>query len=73
MEKYGMLVDGKLLKSESQLEGYKPIVYAPIPLFDQLTQYVVQTDPIDNGDHIFVGVEVKDMQLDEEMMPDGPI
>lgn len=40
----------------------KPIVYAEIPVYDQLTQYVVQLDPVDMGDHIFVGVEVRDIE-----------
>jgi len=36
----------------------KPYIYAPIPEFDQLTQYVSQMVPVDMGDHYFVGVEV---------------
>jgi hypothetical protein len=36
-----------------------PIIYAPIPEFDQLTQYVVQIDPVNMGDHYFVGVEIR--------------
>lgn len=36
----------------------KPYIYAPIPEFDQYTQYVSQMVPVDMGDHYFVGVEV---------------
>lgn len=36
----------------------KPYVYAPIPVFDQFTQYVAQMVPVDMGDHYFVGIEV---------------
>jgi hypothetical protein len=49
----------------------KPIVYAEIPEFDQLTQAVYQTEPIDMGDYIYIGVEVRDLPQEEpseEMM-----
>ena len=36
----------------------KPMVYSPIPDFDQLSQYVSQMTPVDMGDYIFVGVEI---------------
>lgn len=39
----------------------KPIIYAPIPEFDQLTQAVFQTAPVDMGSHIYIGVEVRDV------------
>jgi hypothetical protein len=46
----------------------KPYVYAPIPEFDQLTQYVSQMVPVDMGDHYFVGIEVhRVVQEDGEM------
>ena len=40
----------------------KPVIYADIPEFDQCTQAVFQTEPVDMGDHIFVGVEVRDVE-----------
>jgi hypothetical protein len=49
----------------------KPTVYAEIPQFDQLTQAVYQTEPIDMGDYIYIGAEVRDLPQDEpseEMM-----
>ena len=36
----------------------KQYVYAPIPEFDQTTQYVSQMVPVDMGDHYFVGIEI---------------
>ena len=42
----------------------KPIVYDLIPEFDQETQAVFQVEPVDMGDHIFVGVEVRDVTQD---------
>ena len=44
----------------------KPYIYAPIPEFDQLTQYVSQMAPIDMGDHYFVGIEIHGVVVDEE-------
>jgi hypothetical protein len=43
----------------------KPIVYAPIPEFDQMTQAVFQTEPVDMEDYIFVGVEIRDLSQDD--------
>jgi len=45
----------------------KPIIYAEIPEFDQLTQAVFQTEPVDMGDHIFVGNEVRDLPPEEDI------
>lgn len=36
----------------------KSYIYAPIPTFDQMTQYVCQMAPVDMDDHYFVGIEV---------------
>lgn len=77
MQEYGLLVDGNLLLSSKPLEGYKSVEYAPIPEeFDQTTHYIIQTEPVDNGDHIFVGNEMHELLIDEgdnfeEFMPDG--
>ena len=68
MENYGKLdSSGNLLLSLNQLEGYKPVVYAEIPLeFDETTHYVVQSEPVDEGERIFIGVEMFELQIDEE-------
>lgn len=69
MQKYGKLVDGVLLLSLKQLDGYKPVQYAEIPAdFNQSTQYAVQTAPVDNDDHIFVGIEMHDLPPEDEGM-----
>ena len=50
--------------------GAKPIAYEDVPIFDQSTQYVVQQDPVDVGDHIFMGVEIHDLPpQDDPNMP----
>jgi hypothetical protein len=46
-----------------QLAGYKPVVYADVPVFDQLTQYVYQDVPVDNGNNITVGVKIGTLDL----------
>jgi hypothetical protein len=43
----------------------KPIIYAEIPEFDQITQAVFQINPVDMGDHIFVSVEIVDLPPQE--------
>lgn len=65
VQKYGMLKEGTLIMSDTQFEGYKPVEYAEIPNFDQTTQYIIQTAPVDKGDHIFIGIEIKQLELDE--------
>ncbi len=66
---YGIIQDGQLILSDVQLPGYKPVVYAPIPDFDQTTQYVIQGAPVDNGTEIDVGVSV--CTLDDPPDPNG--
>jgi len=43
----------------------KPIIYADIPEFNQETQYVVQSEPVDMGEYIYFGIIVLDMSRDE--------
>ena len=38
-------------------------MYEDVPMFDQETQYVVQQAPVDAGTHIYMGVEVLDLEL----------
>ena len=68
---YGIIVAGELKTSDVLLDGYKPLVYADVPDFDQETQYVVQGEPVDRGDDIYFGVEVKTIvqDIDSETMP----
>ena len=43
----------------------KPIIYAQIPEFDQMTQAIFQTEPVDKGDYIEVGIEIMDLPPQE--------
>ena len=38
--------------------------YEEIPEYNQETQYVVEREPVDMGEYIFIGLEVKDMEMD---------
>ena len=38
--------------------------YEEIPAYNQETQYVVEREPVDMGEYIFIGLEVKDMEMD---------
>lgn len=44
----------------------KLIVHAEVPEFDQQTQYVIELPPEEREDCIFIGCEVRDMDLSED-------
>jgi hypothetical protein len=44
----------------------KPIIYAEIPEFNQETQAVFQLEPVDMGDYIYAGNEVRGLPPQEE-------
>lgn len=50
----------------------KLIVHADVPEYDQQTQYVVELPPEEREDCIFIGCEVKDMDLSEDTGFMGP-
>ena len=56
---YGIIIDGKLKTDSALFEGYKPVVYAQLPKFDQLTQYVIQGKIVDEKGNLTIGCEVK--------------
>lgn len=60
-QKYGIMTEDGLISSEVYIDGYKPLVFAPIPEFDQERQLVLQEEPVDMGDHIYLGVEIFDL------------
>ncbi len=64
-ETYGIIQDGKLVVVPKHYPGAKPVVYEDVPLFDQETQYVIQQPPVDLSDHIYMGVEVREVEQDE--------
>ncbi len=43
----------------------KVVQFAPIPEFDQLNQAVYQSSPIDRGDYIDAGVEIREVKQDD--------
>jgi hypothetical protein len=65
-ETYGIIRDGKLVVVPKHYPGAKPVVYEDVPLFDQGTQYVIQQPPVDLSDHIYMGVEVREVEQDDE-------
>lgn len=71
MQKYGIIENGKLKILKQGAPNAKPVVYAEIPEYDQETQAVFELPPVDNGDHIFVNLEVRDVpkdDVDDEML-----
>lgn len=65
MQKYGILKNETLTIVPKGTPGAKLIKYAKIPEFDQEFQAVFEKEPVDKGDHIFVGVEVREVELDD--------
>jgi hypothetical protein len=43
--------------------------YAEIPKYNQETQYVIEKEPVDMGDYIYIDLEVKDMVIDDTAEP----
>lgn len=62
----GKITESGLLISAEPRDGYKPIVCADIPEFNQCAQAVRQSEAIDRGDDIYMGVEVYDLPPQEE-------
>ena len=62
---HGIIQNGNLVVVGQGHPGAKPVVYEDVPLFDQTRYYVVQQAPVDAGDHIFMGIEMREMEIDE--------
>ncbi len=62
---FAKIINEKLDIKKEQLKDYKPLKCAEIPKFDQETQYVVQSIPLDGKDSINVGIEVREMVKDD--------
>jgi len=60
---YGIIQDSKLVVVGKAYPDAKPVVYEDVPLFDQTIHYVVQQAPVDVGDHIFMGIEMREMEI----------
>jgi hypothetical protein len=66
MQKYGIIRDGKLLLVPEGTPDAKPVVFGEIPEFDQETHAVYQIGPVDRGDDIYVGVEIRYVEIDAD-------
>ena len=74
-QKYGKIELGKLILDSKPQElyasktevkpDYKPIIFAEIPKFDQLTQAVFQAGFVDTGKEITAGVEIRKLPKEE--------
>lgn len=65
--RYGMLVGDTMVTAETLLPNYKPLEYAVIPEeFNQETHYLVQNQPVEFEEYIYLGVETKELELDDE-------
>ncbi len=65
MHKYGILKNGNLQIVPSGTPGAKPIIHADVPEFDQEQEAVFESAPVDRGDHIYIGVEIREVKQDE--------
>ena len=74
-QKYGKIELGKLILDVQPQElyaskveikpTYKPVIFASIPKFDQLTQAVFQVGFVDTGKEITAGVEIRELPKEE--------
>ena len=62
---WGLIRDGKLLLVPEGTPNAKPVIFGEIPEFDQTTQAVYQIGPIEREDDIYVGVDVRYVEVDE--------
>ena len=44
----------------------KAVIYAELPEFDQTTQYVVQLPPGETENEIYYGVEIKEIEVEDD-------
>ena len=44
----------------------KEKIYAEIPNFDQENEYVVQLEPVESEDSIYYGIEIRQIEKDDE-------
>ena len=64
--RYGIIRDGKLLLVPEGTPDAKPVIFEKIPEFDQETQAVYQVGPVEREDDIYVGVEIRYVELDAD-------
>lgn len=67
-----MIKNEELILSDTMHQDYKKVVYEEIPEnFNQEANYIIQQNPIDDGDCIFVGVDI--LELNEDNLEVGDI
>lgn len=67
MPNYGAIIDGMLITSSLYKDGYKPLVYKDVPSYDENTQYVVEKQPVEYEDRIYIDLEVRELELDGDI------
>lgn len=65
MQKYGIIKNDELKLVQKGTPGAKPVVWEKLPEFDQTMQAVYEKPPVNKGDHIWVELEVRDVEIDE--------
>ena len=65
MQKYGIIENEKLKLVDRGVLNAKPVIYEKIPTYNQESQAVFELQPEDRGDHIYVGLEVREVPQDE--------
>lgn len=63
--RYGIIKDGTLLLVPEGTPNAKPVIFGEIPEFDQETHAVYQIGAVERDDDIYVGVEIRYVELDE--------
>lgn len=68
MVNYGRIKkDGSLLQSSRNHEGYKPLRYADIPDdFDETTHFITQSEPVEKNKEIYVGIEIGELEIEDD-------
>lgn len=66
MQKYGIIESGELKFVPKGTPGAKPVKWEELPEFDQTTQAVYEKTPIDKGNHIWIELEVREIEQDGE-------
>lgn len=69
---YGIIQGGELVVTGQSYPDAKPVVYEDVPLFDQTKYYVVQAAPVDAGNHIYMGIEILELEHEELMHEEMP-
>ncbi len=63
---HGIIQNDELVVVGQRHPKAKPIVYEDVPDFDQELFYIVQQPPVDVGSHIFMGIEIKNVEISDE-------